>query len=320
VSAIERAQKSKAAFGSKCTHVHKCRPELVERCRMFVEWDFASAGPCRTARASGANAGVAPATLTGGFLDMIVQRLLAVLLVAASYGAIAVAAEPLPANIAASAADPDRGKDQAAMDAQRHGPEILAFAGVSSGAKIVDLIPGGGYWTRLFAKSVGPTGHVYAIWPSEYLKVDGEEVAPYRAVAAKYPNVSVLEQPAAKLAAPEKVDLVFTVQNYHDYLDPFMGPTDPMVLNKAVFAALKPGGIYLIVDHVAAAGSGARDTDTLHRIDPALVKAQVTAAGFAYVGECPLLANPADDHTKKVFDAAIRGHTDQFIYKFKKPG
>lgn len=226
----------------------------------------------------------------------------------------------LPANIAAAAADPARGA-QAANDATRHGPEILAFAGVRTGAKVVDLIPGGGYWTQLLAKAVGPNGHVYAIWPAEYVKVDGEESDAYRKLIGSpaYANVSVLDQPATALAAPEKVDLIFTAQNYHDYFDKFMGPVDPSTLNKAAFAALKPGGIYLVIDHVADAGSGHRDTDTLHRIDPAAVKAEVTAAGFKFVGASPLLANPADDHRKKVFDPAIRGKTDQFIYKFRKP-
>ena len=226
----------------------------------------------------------------------------------------------LPANIAAAAADPARSA-QAAKDAKRHGPEILAFAGVQPGAKVIDLIPGGGYWTQLFAGAVGPKGHVYGVWPDEYAKVDGEDVAPYDALikAPAYANVSVLHQPAAALAAPEPVDLIFTAQNYHDYPDPFMGPTDPAVLNKAAFKALKHGGIYLVIDHAAAAGSGARDTDTLHRIDPATVKAQVIAAGFEFVGASPLLANPADDHSAQVFDAKIRGQTDQFIYKFRKP-
>ncbi len=226
----------------------------------------------------------------------------------------------LPANIAAAAADPARSA-QAASDAKRHGPEILAFAGVRLGAKVVDLIPGGGYWTQLFAGAVGPKGHVFGVWPDEYAKVDGEDVAPYEALikAPAYANVSVLHQPAAALAVPEPVDLIFTAQNYHDYPDTFMGPTDPAVLNKAAFAALKHGGIYLVIDHAAAAGSGARDTATLHRIDPASVKAAVIAAGFRFVGASPLLANPADDHTTKVFDAAIRGKTDQFIYKFRKP-
>jgi predicted methyltransferase len=233
--------------------------------------------------------------------------------------AIAASAQSLPSNIAAAAKDPVRA-EQAKVDATRHGPEILAFAQVQPGAKVVDLIPGGGYWTGLFSAAVGLDGHVYAVWPAEYVKVDGDEVKPYREMAAKYANVSILEQPAAQLTTPEKVDLVFTAQNYHDYPDKFMGPTDPAVLNKAVFAALKPGGIYLIVDHVAQAGSGVRDTDTLHRIDPATVKAQVTAAGFQFVGESPLLASPVDDHTKKVFDPSVQGHTDQFIYKFRKPG
>jgi predicted methyltransferase len=227
-------------------------------------------------------------------------------------------ATPLPPHIAASAADPKRA-ESAKNDATRHGPEIVAFAGVKPGGKIIDLIPGGGYWTRLFAGAVGPKGHVYAIWPNEYVKVDGEEVAPYKAVADLYPNVSIAQQPGAALSAPEKVDLIFTAQNYHDYPDKFMGHIDPAVLNRAAFAALKPGGIYLIVDHAAAAGSGMRDTDTLHRIDPAVVKQQVEAAGFKFVGESKLLANPADDKTKNVFDKAIRGHTDQFIYKFRKP-
>jgi predicted methyltransferase len=115
------------------------------------------------------------------------------------------------------------------------------------------------------------------------------------------------------------VDVAFTVQNYHDYPDKFMGPTDPAILDKDVFAALKPGGTYIVIDHVAEAGSGLRDTDTLHRIDPALVKRQVEAAGFEYVDESDVLRNPADDHTLKVFDPTVRGHTDQFAYKFRKP-
>jgi predicted methyltransferase len=227
----------------------------------------------------------------------------------------AAIAATLPANVAAAASDPKRA-ESAKNDPLRHGPEITAFAGLKPGARVIDLIPGGGYWTRIFAGAVGPSGHVYAVWPSEYVKVDGEDVEAYKGVAALYPNVSIAEQPAAALSAPEKVDLIFTSQNYHDK---FMGHTDPAVLNKAAFAALKPGGIYLIIDHAAAAGSGLRDTDTLHRIDPAIVKTQVEAAGFKFVGESNLLASASDDKTKKVFDKAVRGHTDQFIYKFRRP-
>jgi predicted methyltransferase len=209
----------------------------------------------------------------------------------------------------------------AAADARRHGPEIAAFAGLKAGDKVIDLIPGGGYWTRTFARIVGPSGRIYGIWPQPYAMEAASDVKRYAAQAGTpaFANVTASTQPATSLTAPEKVDLVFTSQNYHDYPDKFMGSIDPAVLNKAVFDALKPGGTYLIIDHVAAAGSGLRDTDTLHRIDPAIVRKQVIAAGFAFVGESKLLANAADDHSKPVFDKAIRGKTDQFIYKFRKP-
>ncbi len=252
---------------------------------------------------------------------MTLHRICAVNLLTMTLAACATAGPEAPPARVVAAAGNAAGGEPAAADSKRHGPEIVAFAGVQPGAKVVDLIPGGGYWTRLFATSVGPQGHVYGIWPLEYTKVDGEDVAPYQKLVQSpaYANVSVLTQPAAALAVPEPVDLVFTAQNYHDYLDKFMGPVAPATLNDAAFAALKPGGIYLIIDHAADAGSGHRDTDTLHRIDPAAVKAEVLAAGFQFAGASPLLANPSDDHRKEVFDPAIRGRTDQFIYKFRKP-
>ena len=217
-------------------------------------------------------------------------------------------------------ADTTLARDTAA-DARRHGPEIAAFAGLKAGDKVIDLIPGGGYWTRTFARIIGPTGHVYGIWAKPYAQEAAADVRKYDALTRdpSFANVSASIQPATELKAAEPVDLVFTSQNYHDYPDKFMGSLDPAVLNKAVFAALKPGGIYLIIDHSAAAGSGLRDTDTLHRIDAAIVRKQVEAAGFEFVGESKLLANPADDRSKLVFDKSIRGRTDQFILKFRKP-
>jgi predicted methyltransferase len=121
------------------------------------------------------------------------------------------------------------------------------------------------------------------------------------------------------LSAPEPVDLVFTAQNYHDYHDPFMGPVDMAGFDKRVYDALKPGGLFVVIDHAAPAGSGLADTDTLHRIDPAVVKQEVEAAGFVFDGESDALRNPADAHDLKVFDKSIRGHTDQFVYRFRKP-
>jgi len=237
-----------------------------------------------------------------------------------AFGAAALAAPALKPYLAEALADPGRG-DQAAVDARRHPGELLAFAGVKPGDKVVDLIPGSGYFTRIFAKVVGPKGHVYMVWPNEYAQEAASDVVASKALAKdpRYGDITVLEQPAAAFALPERVDMVFTVQNYHDYPDKFMGKIDPVAFDKQVWKALKPGGVFIVVDHTAEPGSGMRDTDTLHRIDPAIVKRQVTSAGFLFEGESKVLRNPADDLKKVVFDKAIRGHTDQFVYKFRKP-
>ncbi|TAJ74279.1 MAG: methyltransferase [Phenylobacterium sp.] len=206
-------------------------------------------------------------------------------------------------------------------DARRKGPELVAFAEVKPGQKVYDLIPGGGYFTRLFSLAVGPSGRVYAVWPDEYDKVSkpDSDVMRKMAAAAPFTNVRVMTQPARAFSAPEPLDLVFTSQNYHDYPDPFMGKVDPAVLNAAVYKALKPGGLFVIVDHRGRPGTGMKETDTLHRIDVATVKQQVTAAGFRFEGESRLLANPKDPLTATVFDKSIRGKTDQFVLKFGKP-
>ena len=239
---------------------------------------------------------------------------------AVSLGVVTAAAAPaLPAYVSTAVADKGRDADRDA-DARRHPAELIAFSGVKAGDKVVDLIPGSAYFTKIFSKIVGPTGHVYMIWPNEYAReAQPDPVKNAELAKAGYPNTSVLLQPGAAFSTPEPVDLVFTAQNYHDYPDKFMGKIDPMILNRAVYKALKPGGVFVVVDHTAEAGSGMRDTDTLHRIDPAIVKQQVTGAGFVFEGESKVLRNPADDLKKLVFDKAIRGHTDQFIYKFRKP-
>lgn len=226
----------------------------------------------------------------------------------------------IPSAVAAALADPGRIMHRAA-DGRRHPGEILAFAGVSAGDKVLDLIPGDGYWTRIFSHIVGPGGRVYAVWPVNYARVAQGNVQTLREIAASpaYANVRVTVQPSTILTAPEPLDLVFTSQNYHDYPDEFMGRTDPGQLNRAVFAMLRPGGTWFIVDHSARPGSGLGDTERLHRIDPAEVRRQVEAAGFVYEGESRILANPADDRSLPVFDPAVRGRTDQFVMRFRKP-
>jgi predicted methyltransferase len=250
---------------------------------------------------------------------MRLHKLAALLLLTLPGVSLAQSTTPA-AYITAAVNDPARQAD-AANDARRKVGELMAFAQVKPGQSVLELIPGSGYFTRVFSAIVGASGHVYVVWPNEYLKEDTGALEKTKALVAQnhYANVGVLVQPAGALSVPQPVDLVFTSQNYHDYPDPFMGKVDPAVLNRQVFAALKPGGLYVIVDHVAAAGSGMRDTNTLHRIDPAIVKAQVIAAGFVFDGESAVLQNNADPHSNKVFDPSIRGRTDQFVYRFRKP-
>jgi predicted methyltransferase len=223
--------------------------------------------------------------------------------------------------LVAALADPARG-DVKDVDARRKIGPVLAFSGVKPGDKVAELIPGQGYFSKVFSKVVGPEGRVYLIWPDEYAKEARPDPDVDRQLAATpdFSNMRAVSEPAAAFSTPEPVDLVFTAQNYHDYPDAFMGRVDPVAFDRAVYRSLKPGGVFLVVDHVAEAGSGLRDTDTLHRIDPAIVKQEVQSVGFKFAGELSVLRNPADDHKLKVFDPAIRGHTDQFVYKFRKPG
>ena len=245
--------------------------------------------------------------------------------IAASLAAGAAVCAPSPGNalpgyVSKAVADPARG-DDAKIDARRKVGELVAFSEAKPGDSVLELIPGSGYFTKVFSKVVGSKGHVYALWPKPYDDESHPDSDVMRKLATQpgFANIETLVQPADALTAPTPLDVVFTSQNYHDYPDKFMGPTDPAILNKAVFKALKPGGTYIVIDHVAEAGSKLRDTDTLHRIDPATVKQQVVAAGFEYVGESSALRNRNDTHKLKVFDKAIRGHTDQFAYKFRKP-
>jgi predicted methyltransferase len=246
------------------------------------------------------------------------------ILAVAALGLALAAAVPAdaktPANIAAAIADKNRPPEDTARDADRKPAEVLEFAGIRPGMKVVDLIPGKGYFTRLFAVAVGPKGYVYAYEASEFDAAFAKRNVPIPSGGdPKYPNFNFIHAPVAKFTVPEQVDVVWTSQNYHDLHDKFTGPVDLAVANKAIYDALKPGGYFIVLDHVAEAGSGLRDTDTLHRIDPAVVKKEVEAAGFKFVGESKVLRNSQDPHTALVFDKSIRGHTDQFIYKFQKP-
>jgi len=194
--------------------------------------------------------------------------------------------------------------------------EVVEFIGLKKGDKVADIVAG--RLTASLAQAVGPSGTVYAIETAEVVKIHPGVLTQMQALAGQVPNVIVSAEPVAS-ALPSGLDAVFIRQNYHDLYDKFMGPADVAAFNKAVFAALKPGGVYVVLDHAAMAGSGVGATDTLHRIDPARVKTDVLAAGFKLDAESSILANKDDDHTKNVFDPAVRGHTDQFLFRFRKP-
>jgi len=234
------------------------------------------------------------------------------------------AADPanVPHAVAAAVADASRAAADTERDADRKPGLTLAFAGVKPGDKVADYAAGAGYFTRLFADVVGPQGHVYATVPNSLFVYPNivKGIADIQTYAVAHQNVTVTFASALDAARfPERLDLFWISQNYHDLHDSFMGPVDTVAFNKAVYAALKPGGVYIVLDHVAAKNSPADVTDTLHRIEPSTVRREVEAAGFKFEGESKVLANPADPHTATVFDKTIRGHTDQFLFKFRKP-
>ena len=237
--------------------------------------------------------------------------------------AMTIAAGVVPANaqkvspaIIKALADTAR-TDQQGDDARRKAAEVLAFSGVKSGNVVVDYLPGAGYWTRIFTGVVGPKGHVYAIWPAAGAKYAEKSLPALQ--ARGFANVTAEVQATNLPTSPVPVDIFWTAQNYHDIPNNGAGEPALRAFDGAVFRMLKRGGTYIVIDHADAPGSGMSGTETRHRIDPAAVKAQVQAAGFKFVGESTVLRNPADDHSKPVFDPAIRGMTDQFVYKFRKP-
>jgi len=236
----------------------------------------------------------------------------------AAFGA-AAAGPAVSKAIAAAVANPDRPDADKARDANRKPGEALAFAGVKPGQSVADFIPGTGYYSLILSGIVGPKGHVYGFYPVELKNIRRTPPADGAAPFPKFANVTAVVAPVNQFAAPAPLDMVWISDNYHDLHDPFFGPADLALVNAAVFKALKPGGVYLVLDHAAEAGSGLRDTNTRHRIDEAAVKTEVEAAGFKLEAESDLLRNPADNRLAAIFDPAIRGHTDQFILKFRKP-
>jgi predicted methyltransferase len=237
------------------------------------------------------------------------------------FGAPAEAKPAAPEVYAAALASPDRLAKDRAIDAARKPDQLFQFLEVRPGMAVLDVIAGGGYLTEYASHLVGPKGRVTAFNPKAFEDYVKDDVAA-RYVPGRLPNVTTVWQEMAEFSAlAASFDAAIMVQNYHDvyWVNEKIGwpKVDGPKMLATIKAALKPGGVFGIVDHSAKAGTGTSAAQELHRIEKAAVIKDLEAAGFKYEGESPMLANPADDLTKGVFDPAIRGKTDQFVLKFR---
>jgi len=277
---------------------------------------------------------------------MIHRSLLVAAFALAASSAPAIA-QNVPAYIAAAVNDSHRPAADQARDSNRKPAESVAFAGVKPGDKVVDFLAGGGYFSRILSKVVGPQGHVYATAPAmpmgpmpggnmpmagatpmgrgmptggmpmAGMPMGGMANDGLKTIAADpaYSNVTELTQPVSRLMVPEPIDVVWTSQNYHDLHNP--GPfhaDDIAAFNKSVFDALKPGGVFLVTDYAAATGTGFTQSATLHRSDPEATKAEILKVGFVLEGENKVLARVNDPHTARAHE-----QDDQFMFRFRKP-
>ena len=245
------------------------------------------------------------------------RTLMLALAAGVALAAASAAAAPSPAVIAALAS-PARPPEEKARDDARKAAEVVEFAQVKPGDKVADLFPGGGYFTHIFAKVVGPQGVVYGVVRQKSKGSDALGSNP------SFPNIRIAAQPWEQFKPAQKLDVVFNSQFYHDLFNPEYGsdgggPKGVARVNKAIFNALKPGGVYVIVDHAGRPGTGYSEMNTLHRIEESVVKDQLTKAGFVLEAESDILSNPDDRRTANVFDPSIRGKTDQFMLRFRKP-
>lgn len=229
---------------------------------------------------------------------------------------------PTSVIIEAAISDPRRPDEQVKLDATRKPAISVLFSEAKAGDRIADVMSGNGYFTRILSQVVGPAGHVYAYIPTEQIAhCSPQEIAGTQAIArdSSYRNVTLLTGSLTDFRLPKKLDLIWMSQSYHDLHDSFLGPANVAVLNKTIFDALKPGGVFLVIDHVAEGGSGLRDTETLHRIDPVRMKSEIEAAGLVLESQSDALRNTDDDHKLAIFNPKIRGRTDQVMFRFRKP-
>lgn len=249
---------------------------------------------------------------------MRVRATLQPLLALALFGALAHpthAQEEQTSRMRAALAAPERPPANRARDDARKPVETVQFFGIKTGDTVVDMVAVGGWFTEVLSAAVGPGGHVYSQNPPFIPESDAE-----KALIKRLGNAEALRKPIEQAGIAGKVDAVVTAMNLHDiyngYANQPAGEPAAVEFLKVIYVALKPGGVLGLIDHVGIAG---QDNAKLHRMLPQQARDAVTKAGFAIEAESKLFANPTDDHTKGVFDPAIRGHTDQFMLRARKP-
>ncbi len=220
-------------------------------------------------------------------------------------------------DIAAILADTSRPAADRDRDAGRMPAEVLAFFDIGPGDKVADLLCGGGYYTRILVPVVGEEGEVYA-GNNPFFQRFGEEALTALIAEPGFERVHRIDGPVDEVALPTdgSLDAVIIVLAYHDL---WLTDEDRGELNRRVFAALKPGGVYGIVDHHAAEGAGTDVIQSLHRVEEPVITAEISAAGFSLAARADFLGNPDDDHSLRIFDPSIRGNTDRFVLRFEKP-
>jgi predicted methyltransferase len=224
------------------------------------------------------------------------------------------ACSEIPGYVVRAVGNRSRSDAERKADRSRLPAETIAFAGVAPGMAVAEFIPFYGYFTRLLCDVVGTKGKVYGIENLEWSNTGFD-----KQLMGQRRNVRLQRTLWGEFYLPEKIDLFWITQNYHDLHVGEYGYVDIAAFNRRVFDALKPGGIYLIVDQAANPGTPEEKIAVLHRIDKAQVIREVTAAGFVLVDESDALHHPGDDHTRSIFDASIRAHTDEFMLKFQRP-
>lgn len=241
---------------------------------------------------------------------------------ALALGAVPAWAEP--ANVAAAVANTGaRSEANLKLDESRKPAELLSFLGLERGDQVIDMFGLNRYWAEIIAPAIGPEGRLIVWQPTQFM--NDKRKAEFEAFAAKAGNVALISTPfEAPRIGTNAYDFMIMNLDYHDvyWQNPERKITrmEPDAWLKTLYAAMKPGAVVGIIDHVANPGGDTREVvEKLHRIDPAVVRADFERAGFVLEAESPLLRNPADDHSLLVFDEKIRGKTDRFIFKFRKP-